>query len=208
MAHALTDPLPRLFQANVHRFYERVVVPGLANPTRHVLEIGGVEHPFAFLDGPAAQVDRHTANEAAKAFTLILASLFERHLRIWARGFFADDRKPDVAGQEFTTLLRESSALAGVDLAYRRVQFDLEEAQLVANVVRHGDGQSCDRLQDLAPDLWKYEATEYFDLLPGSPTMSERMRVDPGDVTSYARAALRFWGMADRLPLAIIEPPI
>lgn len=42
-----------------------------------------------FLDRAAAQVDNYTANEAAKAFTLTMAGLFERQLRIWGRGLGA-----------------------------------------------------------------------------------------------------------------------
>jgi hypothetical protein len=95
-----------------------------------------------------------------------------------------------------------------VDISDRDVASDLEEAQLVANVVRHGDGRSCTALQAKAPKLWAYDKREYVDLLPGPSPMSEQMRIRPEDVARYVRAGFRFWGLVDRLPMAVVEPPI
>ncbi len=49
------------------------------------LEFGETDDLDLFLDRAAVQVDNHTANVAAKAFTLVLAALFERQLSVYAR---------------------------------------------------------------------------------------------------------------------------
>lgn len=80
------DALPRVFQANLGRLFERVILPVLDSLPRHAtLETGVAATLDQFLDRAAAQVDNYTGNEAAKAFTLTLAGVFERQLSIWAR---------------------------------------------------------------------------------------------------------------------------
>lgn len=76
------DQLPRIFQANLDRLFDRLM-DGL--PRHAVLEIGEAGGLDQFLDRASAQVDNYMANEAAKAFTLTLAGIFERQLSLWAR---------------------------------------------------------------------------------------------------------------------------
>lgn len=79
------DQLPPIFQANIMRLFDRVILPGLqAQPTHPHLEHGEAATLDEFLDRAAAQVDNHTANEVAKAYTLTLAAIFERQLNLWA----------------------------------------------------------------------------------------------------------------------------
>jgi hypothetical protein len=152
------DPrqMPRVFQANLYRFYIRVVQPTLAQFAPSVLEYGTFEDLDRFLSAASAQVENHTANEAAKAFTLITSGLFERQLRIWGLTMFGDDRQPDIRTQSFAALLVDCAAHVEINLG---VQGDLEEAQLVANVVRHGDGRASKLLEARAPKLWTYQET-------------------------------------------------
>lgn len=64
------DQLPRIFQANLARLFDRVILPGMDVLTVHDhLEQGEATSLDQFLDRAAAQVDNYTANEAAKAFT-------------------------------------------------------------------------------------------------------------------------------------------
>jgi hypothetical protein len=206
----LRDPqqMPRVFQANLYRFFVRVVQPTLAQFAPGVLEYGAFDDLDRFLSAASAQVENHTANEAAKAFTLITSGLFERQLRIWGLAMFGEDRQPDVRTQAFGALLADCVAHVDVDPGQLGVQGDLEEAQLVANVVRHGDGRASAALEARAPRLWIYEETAYIDLLPSPSPASERMLVRPEDVVRYVRAGLRFWGLVDPLDGAIVEPPI
>jgi hypothetical protein len=87
--------LPRVFQANTDRLFQRLIRPGLdALPIYAELRFGEAASMDEFLDQAAAQVDNYTANEAAKAFTLTLAGLFERQLRIWGRSLGVVGKKP------------------------------------------------------------------------------------------------------------------
>lgn len=70
-----TDQLPRVFQANADRFYQRVILRALDQlPTHGTLLVGEAITMNEFLDRCAAQVDNYTANEAAKAFALCLTA--------------------------------------------------------------------------------------------------------------------------------------
>jgi hypothetical protein len=207
--HTLKDQLPRIFQANLHRFYERVVRPGLdALPEPAVLEFGTTGSLDEFLRRAAAHVNNHTGNEAAKAYTLILSALFERQLRQWAEHLLQSPRTTAIQHQRFRPLLDECIGAAGIDGAHQDLRADLMEAHLVANVVRHGDGPACTALKAVAPKLWIYDRTEYVDINAGPSPASEQIRVRSNDVVRYVRAGLRFWGQADPLPMAVPEPPI
>lgn len=80
---AAPDNLPRIFQANIDRLFQRVIYPGLQTLSIHAeLRFGEASSMDEFLDRAKAQVDNYTANEGAKAYALVLAALFERQLRI------------------------------------------------------------------------------------------------------------------------------
>jgi hypothetical protein len=92
----VADNLPRIFQGNVDRLFQRIVLPGLkALPVHAGLRSGAIASMDEFLDNAAALTDNYTANEAAKAYTLMLAGLFERQLAIWSRS-----RGASAAGHE------------------------------------------------------------------------------------------------------------
>ncbi len=77
--------LPRAFQANTARLYIRVIGPALtALPVHSQIQTGHAPDQETFLDRAVGQVDNYTANEACKVFALMLVSLFERQLRLWA----------------------------------------------------------------------------------------------------------------------------
>jgi hypothetical protein len=204
----IKDQLPRIFQANLARLFERVIQPAMeALPVHSSLEGGEAATMDQFLDRAAAQVDNYTANEAAKAFTLTLAAIFERQLSIWARAVHLDDA-PDMPKsrgfQDFLTLCAER---AGIDVGQSELGADLTEMFMVANVVRHGEGWSCEKLKAIAPALWDDAAKDYHDLLAGPPIPSEHLRIRMSDLVRYIRATARFWGLADPLPMAVIDPP-
>ena len=73
------EQLPRIFQADADRFYQRVILATLSQlPTHDTLVVGQAKSLDEFLSRCAAQVDKYTANEAAKAFALTLDGMFER----------------------------------------------------------------------------------------------------------------------------------
>jgi hypothetical protein len=198
------NSLPRIFQANTDRLFQRLIQPGLAAlPIHSELRFGEAATMDKFLDRAAAQVDNYTANEAAKAFTLTLAGLFERQLRIWGRSLNVTGKKP---GREiFREYLPACAAAGDVDL--NGVSDSLIEMFLVANVYRHGDGTSVSDLRSHASDRWAYDPSRYVDILPPNGEQSEQLLVGPEDVVRYAGACARFWGRADKLPMAVRDPP-
>lgn len=204
----IKDQLPRIFQANLARLFERVIQPAMeALPVHASLECGEAATMNEFLDRAAAQVDNYTANEAAKAFTLTLAAIFERQLSIWARAVNLDlaIEMPKARGfQDFLTLCAER---AGIDIAQTGLGTDLTEMFMVANVVRHGEGSSCEKLKVIAPALWDDAANDYHDLLAGPRIPSEHLRIRMRDLVRYILATTCFWGVADPLPMAVTDPP-
>lgn len=57
-------------------------------------------------------------------------------------------------------LLAGCAKEAAIDLTADRLGAGLMQMFVVANVVRHGEGQSCDRLRALAPELWDDDASD------------------------------------------------
>jgi hypothetical protein len=205
---AQPNNLPRIFQCNTDRLFQRVILPGLeALPIHAELTFGTTDSIDEFLDRAAAQVDNYTANEGAKSYALVLAALFERQLRIWGRalGVAMAGAKP---GREPFRDYLDACALAGdVDLIEGGLGKNLAQMFLVANVFRHGDGPSLEELRGHSPDLWSYERARYVDLLPPNLNESEKLLLEPADVVRYAGACCRFWGRADKLPMASKDPP-
>jgi hypothetical protein len=186
------DNLPRIFQANIDRLFQRVVLPGLnALPIRAELRFGEAPSMEDLLLRTEAQVDNYTASEGAKAYALALAGLFERQLRIWARSRKSGNQRDKVTKEKFRTLVTDCAHEARVDLESRHLGHTLIEMFLVANVFRHGDGSSVEDLRSQSPKLWDYEWSRYVDLLPPNSDESEKLLLLPGDVIRYARACAR-----------------
>ncbi|WP_245896607.1 hypothetical protein [Sphingomonas fennica] len=197
----IADQLPRIFQANVDRLYRQVIVVTLDQlPVQDALAVGQTSGMDEFLDRCAAQVDNHTANEAAKAFALTLDGLFERQLCRWAHAHGAK------AGS-METALPACVRIGGLDLVAAGMADDIKELHLVANVVRHGEGRSCKELQGIAPLLWDSPSLDYYDLAPAPTPASDMLRIRAGDILRYARVIGRFWGHVDPLPMAVLDPP-
>ena len=202
---ALAEQLPRIFQANLDRLFVRVIQPTMDALMLHpVLEQGEAASMNEFLDRAAAQVDNYTANEAAKSFVLTLAGVFERQLSIWTTATGLTDLAKLRGFQE---QLLAGAQHASLDLAIDDLGAELNEMFTVANVVRHGEGPSCERLRVMAPALWDDAAADYIDLVPGPRRPSETLRIRRNDLVRYVRATTRFWGRADPLPMAVTNPP-
>ncbi|MET4177776.1 hypothetical protein ABIB99_008906 [Bradyrhizobium sp. LA6.1] len=113
-----SDQLPRIFQANLARLFERVIQPAMeALPVHASLECGEAATMEQFLDRAAAQVDNYTANEAAKAFTLTIAAIFERQLSIWVRTVHIDNAIGIPKSRGFQDFLALCAERAGIDIS-------------------------------------------------------------------------------------------
>lgn len=205
---AIVDQLPQIFQANLARFFERVILPVMDGiPVHHILEIGEAATMDQFLDRAAAQVDNYTANEAAKAFTLTLAGLFERQMSRWLEAIQDAGTVNVENSSKFEPMLAACAKQADIDLSSDGLGDDLVQMLVVGNVVRHGEGGACEKLKRIAPQLWDKDAVDYYDLLPGTMMASEHVRIRKADLVRYIRATTRFWGLADPHQMAVTNPP-
>lgn len=200
-----SSQLPRVFQANIDRLYLRVVRGGLDRlPTHAEALVEATDSETEALARLARQVDNHTAEEARRAFALMLAAAFERQLRLFGRMVLPATEADNVARREIMRLLDRVTEICSLALA-PGVRADIEEMSLLANVVRHGDGRSCDALRRMAPRLWSPGMETFDQAMPAFPLTSNGIRVGADDLRRYAAALIRFWGAADTLPLPALD---
>lgn len=202
--------LPRVFQANIYRFFKRVVLPSLEQlPQRNDEVVGKTQSLDQLLEKCAKEIDDHTANEARRAFAFILSAIFERQLRMWCRVEFHDNNNNSC----FDTLPFDK--LVDSAVYFGKINFvtsdkpvdDIKELHLLANVIRHGEGASCRKLHDRAPHFWSYSANGDTRQANEQHHLSETIKIKNEHLHWYVRALLRFWGFADREPLAVIDSP-
>ncbi len=203
-----SEYLPRVFQTNVDRLLQQVMRPVIELlPAPVELHMGEATSMDEFLDRAKAQTDNYTLNETTKAFALILAGLFERQLRIWARTWSIERSPKDLERLAFNLLLAECGEHGSIDLNGRLGQL-LNEMFLVANAFRHGDGTAVRKLRVDAPHLWIYDRARYVDILPPNTEESEQLLLTPEALLTYAHACILFWGEADKLPGGIAMSPM
>ncbi len=197
------DNWPRTIQANLYRFYNRIIQPATQNAPIHDEIVTGVAPDLdTFLDRAKAQVDNYTANEANKVYALVLIALFERYLRLWATSLLAgtavDTQRGDVL-----VLLDIVAEKLDIDLVSQNLRATIQEALLVGNVVRHGEGPSMKKVKLSAPHLIDRSKRQYVDLIDQQTPDSEWVRISPQELEYYIQAMIRFWGLADKQPNAV-----
>ncbi len=186
------DFLLRGFQADLDRFYRRVIFPTLSELSPHeAVKEGEFSSLDEYLDNAEKQTFNLVVYEARRCFTLTLAAIFERQLRMWVQAHVPEVDKAKVSKLSFQTLLKQTAADCVIDLKSAAVGDTIDELYLLANAVRHGDGRSADGLRNLAPQLFQ----------------SERILLADNDFARYMRALTRFWGLADHEPGAVIDVP-
>lgn len=200
--------LPRIFQADLDRLYARVIRPTLAGlPIHDDIRTGEVETINEFLDN----AEKHTSNllafEARRSFALTLAGVFERQVRTWARTQVTAEHCVSVATQSVNKLVEDAAAQHTLDLETRRVGVTLRELHLLANAVRHGDGDSVSKLRQLAPQLWRFRSDAEAAIAEQRSILSEAIQPSDEDFVRYIRATTRFWGLADHEWGAVVDGP-
>ncbi|MCA0035327.1 hypothetical protein [Mesorhizobium sp. B263B2A] len=203
------DLLPRIFQADLDRFYSRVVRPALGNLPIHggVRTSGPCVSMTEFLDHAEMHTSNLLAFEARRCFALTLDGLFERQLRIWVRVHVPESQRARVAAVLFDPLIQETAERHSLDLKTGEVGSTIGELHVVANVVRHGDGRAVKKLRQLAPHLWKYADNTIATKSEEQSILSEGIQLSDADFARYMRAVTRFWGLADREPGAVVDVP-
>jgi hypothetical protein len=199
------DLLPRVFQADLSRFYSRVIVPVLneLQPHANTIEAGEFRSMDEFLDNAEKLTSNLIAYEARRCFALTLAAIFERQLRCWAQSH-------GILKTKFDDLVKRIAATLTLDLEAGSVNQTIKELHLLANAVRHGEGYSANKLWKLAPHLWpplgEAPSLRLGEKL-GRLHLSERIEVSDTDLFRYIRSLTRFWGLADREQGALIDLP-
>lgn len=203
------DLLPRIFQADLDRLYTLVVRPALGSLPCYdgVKTTGYVVSITEFLDHAEMHTSNLLAFEARRCFALMLAGLFERQLRIWARLHLPENQRAAIGKLEFDRLVREADERHGLDLKSEEVGDTIKELHLLANAVRHGDGRSVDDLRGLAPYLWRYADGSTATKSEEQSILSEGIELSDADLARYMRAVTRFWGLADCEPGAVHDAP-
>lgn len=203
------DLLPRIFQADLDRFYTRVVLPALGSlPVSDGVKTSGpAESMTEFLEHAEMHTSNLLAFETRRCFALTLAGLFERQLRIWARVHVPKDRRAGVANLKFTQLVQDAAVRHGLDLKTKEVRSAIEELHLLGSAVRHGDGGAVDKLRACAPHLWRYVDVTTETKSAEQSILSEGIQLSHDDFVRYMRAVTRFWGLADREGAAVLDVP-
>lgn len=196
------DLLPRQFQCDCERLFERVIAPTLAalQPEQRntVTEFSSVSE---FLDACTTNISTMLAYEARRSFALTLGGLFERQLRIWSR---AHSIAPDDL-RFFNPMLKAAAAKRGIDLGRYDVGRSIRELYSLANAVRHGAGSAVEELKKTARHLWPDLLPEAIEQCDSMSIWSEAIQLSDKDVARYATAVARFWGLADREQGAMID---
>jgi hypothetical protein len=196
------DFLPRVFQADLDRFYVRIILPTLSGiPLHDDVRTGEFTSMEEFLDNAEKHTNNVVVYEVRRSFALALAAIFQRQLQMWALKHFAEDERAKVIKMTFDALLRTVACKKKVYLTYAFVAKDIDELHLLANAVRHGDGPSLDKLRRDAPHLLSGSAEV------ATSHLSDIIRISDNHFVNYIRALMRFWGLADGEWGAVIDPP-
>jgi hypothetical protein len=195
------DFLPRIFQADVARLYEKAMLPTLQAFEPENQEPFPENAGQRSLDWLKVHMSNEVAFEMRKAFALTLAASFERQLRSWAKKRLTKPAE-DVEKAHFEPLLQEIIEQQDIAVQFDTLRETLVELHLLANAIRHGDGPSATKLAVGAPDLWTGRAPS-----PTVTSTSVDIRVHDHHLQKYIRTLIRFWGLADREPGAVLEGP-
>jgi len=212
---SLKDQLPRVFQANLARLYERLILPVMDSMPYHgALDFGEATTLDQFLDRAKAQVDNYTGDEAAKAFVLTLAALFERQLSIWARTI-QDAGVADMTKlRGYEPLLADCAKVAGIELVSGGLGDDLiqiSSSPMSFAMARANPAIGCEHWRPNCGTIPRrtiltfYQApifqasTCVFERATLSATLGQRPGSGGSQILSQWRSPIRPIGMNDRV---------
>jgi hypothetical protein len=131
-------------------------------------------------------------------FTAGIYHVFEQQIASLYRDWTATT--PKTVGQVRDWL----SGTLGIDIETAPTWSTIDELRIVANVVKHAEGNAAERLQQVNPDLFQLPLMRqpgYRDLIPPSdfrrpveaPLTGEDLYVTKDDYDRYVRSVLDFW---------------
>lgn len=138
-----------------------------------------------------------TRQAILNVLAVAIAHLFEQQRHLLSLRTLVDS-EPDSRKRENS--FRELLAKQGVDPTLFIHRAKLEELDLVANVAKHAEGQSAEKLRLVRPELFTHpllRADSAFNSLPpgavNRPLMGDDLYVQPEDLRAYLDAVEVFW---------------
>jgi hypothetical protein len=138
-----------------------------------------------------------TRQTVINTFTITISHLFEQQRHLLSFDTLLDrERNSRQRDRRFSEFLESR----GVDCTKFIHRAKLEELDLVANVAKHAEGQSAERLRALRPELFVAPSIRDDPFLDSPtvtpvnrPLMGEDLFVQPDDLRAYLEAIESFW---------------
>jgi hypothetical protein len=187
-----SDPVALTAQADIYRFYFRVIQPAMMEfpPAEDIpgFETTDLE---VFLEAASQHTHNALCYEMRRNFALVIGALFERQLRLWLSGKTPGEAKK-IETDTWLGLIERAKVAVGTTIIPEMA--DIETLGSVANAVRHGNGRSTTKLLKNVPQLWdqapKVSKSGWESDLVGN------MRISGADLEKYVIAVLKFWHRA------------
>jgi hypothetical protein len=195
-----SDPVALTAQADIHRFYVKVVQPALKEfaPGNDVKgsETTDLE---VFLEAARQNTHNSLCYEMRRAFALVIGALFERQLRFWLSGKTSSATK-EIEKEKWPALVERTKT--ALRTAVIPEMADLETLWSVANAVRHGNGTATTKLLTHAPQFWNQ--ARRVTKLGWKSDLVGNLRISDADLEEYVIAVLRFWRRAGASQIPIV----
>ena len=189
-----SDPIALGAQADIHRFYGKVIHPALVEFTPGPDVTGGVTSDLdTFLDRAQAHTHNALCWEMRRTFGLTIGAMFERQLRFWIVNG-APERRNEIEMSRLPNLKLLIEKIRGITLEDAGVAEDIDELWMVTNAVRHGEGPSLRDLANAVPRLWTHLPTSVLE--GGHTRLISDMRLKDTDLQRYTLAVMKFWWAA------------
>lgn len=190
---------PRVFQADIGRLYARVIWPALLElPVGDTSGRGTAGSMDEFLENAKAQTTALLADETRRGLALMIAALFERQIAWWISDCSIPMNAANGRHPSFSDQLSAAAVYGSMDLNAEKLSTRLIELHTLGNVVRHGDGRSLQALRKSSPHFWR-EADD--------ARTAQTICIADTAFRDFIRAAVRFWGLADHEPGAVLAGP-
>lgn len=193
-----SDPVALAAQADIHRFYIKVLQPALQEftPTDYVVGLEACDMED-FLEAARRNTHNSLCYEMRRTFALIIGALFERQLRSWLSGKMPNATK-QIEKDKWPQLIKRVQTTIG---AIGTDMTDLEILWSVANAVRHGNGTATRGLLEKAPQFWEH--TRMQPELMSRSDLVGNMHISDAQLVQFVSAVLTFWHRAGASPVPI-----
>ncbi|MCO1351643.1 hypothetical protein [Burkholderia vietnamiensis] len=135
------------------------------------------------------------------SFAPMLYHTWEQQLLAFHRKEMLDPTEEHSNALLKLSVLRKRLAATGIDLSQLSTWSDIDQLRVVANTVKHADGESADILKAQRPDFFDPTrmngqlAAMPFRVTPSvyRPMSGEDLYLTVGDIKAYGASTIRFW---------------